>query len=85
MVLLEASSVGLPLISFDVPVGPEAIITNDENGYLIGNRDMDAMAETIVSLLQDRDRLKKLGANAKTQSYKYLPEEIMGRWYDLFR
>ncbi|MBR2901946.1 MAG: glycosyltransferase [Clostridia bacterium] len=85
MVLLEASSVGLPLISFDVPVGPEAIITNDENGYLIENRDMDAMAETIVSLLQDRDRLKRLGANAKAQSYKYLPEEIMGKWYDLFR
>lgn len=35
MVLLEASSVGLPLISFDVPVGPKAIIQNGENGYLI--------------------------------------------------
>ncbi len=85
MVLLEASSVGLPLVSFDVPVGPQAIITNGENGYLIENRDIDAMAETIVSLLQDRDRLNRMGANAKARSYRYLPQEIMGKWYDLFR
>ncbi len=35
MVLLEASGVGLPLVAFDVPVGPKAIIHPGENGYLI--------------------------------------------------
>ena len=34
MVLLEASSCGLPLIAFDVPVGPKAIIKDGINAKL---------------------------------------------------
>ncbi len=84
MVLLEASSVGLPLVSFDVPVGPRAIIENGVNGYLINDRDIDAMAERVSSLLSDREKLKEFGTNAKKMSYKYLPDSIMPLWYDLF-
>ena len=85
MVLLEASSVGLPLVSFDVPVGPEAIITNGDNGILIQDRNMDEMADAIVGLLQDREKLHAMGSRAKELSYQYLPSQIMGKWKELFK
>ena len=84
MVLLEASSVGLPLISFDVPVGPKAIIKEGYNGYLIENRDIEKMANKIIEVLRDRENLKTLGENSKKESYNYLPENVMKKWYEIF-
>lgn len=84
MVLLEASSVGLPLISFDVPVGPKAIISNDYNGYLITNRNIDEMAKKIIYVLKNEEVLQDLGMNSKKNSYNYLPEKIMEKWYKIF-
>lgn len=84
MVLLEASSCGLPLISFDVPVGPKAIIENGKNGFLIDKRNQEEMTKTIVNLLKNREQLLKLGKTSKEMSYKYLPSEIMKKWEDIF-
>lgn len=84
MVLLEASSVGLPLISFDVPVGPKAIIEEGKNGYLIENRNIEEMASKIIELLRNREKLKELGKNAKEISYQFLPENVMKKWYEIF-
>ena len=84
MVLLEASSVGLPLVAFDVPVGPRSIIKEGENGNLIEYQDKEQMAEKIISLLRERKILKEYGKNAKQYSYQYLAEVVMSKWYDLF-
>lgn len=85
MVLLEASSVGLPLVSFDVPVGPCAIIENGKNGYLVEDKKIDEMADKVVEMLSDREKLCYMGKNAKKMAESYLPENIMPLWYDLFR
>ncbi|MBR2786963.1 MAG: glycosyltransferase [Clostridia bacterium] len=84
MVLLEASSCGLPLVSFDVPVGPKAIIKNGENGFLIQNRNEDEMTETIIALLKDREKLASTGRKAKEMSFNFVPEKIMGKWDEIF-
>jgi len=85
MVLLEASSVGLPLVSFDVPVGPKAIIENGKNGYLIEDRKIDEMADKVVEMLTDREKLRELGKNSKEMAKNYLPENVMPLWFDLFK
>ncbi len=84
MVLLEASSVGLPLISFDVPVGPRSIITNGFNGYLAEYMNVREMADKIVGLIKDRKMLKQFGQNAKESSRQYLAQNVMDKWYKLF-
>ena len=38
-VLLEAMSSGLPVVAFDVRVGPRAIITDGKDGFLIKDGD----------------------------------------------
>lgn len=84
MVLLEASSVGLPLISYDVPVGPKAIIKNDENGYLIPFENSEEMAEKIIEILKDGELKSRLAKCSKEYSYKYLPENILPLWQEIF-
>lgn len=85
MVLLEASSCGLPLIAFDVPVGPRAIIKNGVNGYLINDRNIEEMASKIIELLENRSELKKIGINSKQLSNNYIPEKIMDKWNEIFQ
>lgn len=85
MVLLEASSCGLPLISFDVPVGPRAIIKDGENGYLIDDRNIDEMAKKIIEVLKNRQLLVKLGEKSKQMSFKYIPSEVMKKWDEIFQ
>ena len=85
MVLLEASSCGIPLISFDVPVGPKAIIKNGQNGFLIEDRNKEKMAEKIIELLQDRELLLQLGKNAKEGAFEFVPDKIMKKWDDIFQ
>ncbi|MBR6675811.1 MAG: glycosyltransferase, partial [Clostridia bacterium] len=85
MVLLEASSVGLPLVSFDVPVGPKAIIENGKNGYLIEDKKVGEMADRIVDLLKNREELTALGRRSKEMASRYLPENVMPLWHRLFK
>ena len=84
MVLLEAAACGLPLVSFDVPVGPKAIIKENENGYLIKNRNQDEMAQKIVELLNNKKELSEFGEKSKEESFHYIPSEIMKRWDAIF-
>ena len=84
MVLLEASACGLPLIAFDVPVGPKALIKEGYNGYLIKDRNIDEMADKIISLFENQEKMKELGRNAKENVNQYLPDNVMKKWYDIF-
>ena len=84
MVLLEASGVGLPLVSFNVPTGPQAIIKNGYNGYLIDNRDIEKMSLKIIKLLKDRDLMKKMQENSYENAKNYLDDKIMKKWFEIF-
>lgn len=84
MVLLEASACGLPLVAFDVPVGPKALIMEGYNGYLIKDRNIDEMADKIISLFENQEKMKELGRNAKENVNQYLPDNVMKKWYDIF-
>ncbi len=84
MVLLESASVGLPLIAFDVPVGPRYIIENGQNGFLVDYEDKQQMADKVISLLKDRRLLQKMGKSAKEKAYDYTAEKIMPLWRQLF-
>ena len=85
MVLLEASSVGLPMVAFDVPVGPRSIINDGENGFLVEYENAELMADKIVALMQSRALLKECGAKAKRSAHNYTSDKIMPLWRELFK
>ena len=84
MVLLESLSVGLPIISFDVPTGPRNIITHGKDGILIQNNDISAFAETIKDLIQQASKLKEMGNKGKDSSYRFDNKVVMQQWKELF-
>lgn len=85
MVLLEAYSCGLPVISFDILSGPHEIVINNKTGYLVANRNKEKMTQKINNLLKNKKEIKKFGKNAFIESKKYTKEEIMPKWHRLFK
>lgn len=84
VVLQEAMGCGLPCLSFNCPSGPRHIITDGEDGFLIENGNIEAMANKICELIEDESLRRKLGDKAKENIARYSEDKIMGQWKDLF-
>lgn len=84
LVLIEAMACGLPCISFDCPWGPSDIIKNNEDGILIENGNYKKLAECICRLIENEEIRKRMGKNARINVQRYLPQNIIGKWEELF-
>jgi glycosyltransferase involved in cell wall biosynthesis len=84
MALIEAMGCGLPSVAYDCPCGPRAIITNNEDGFLIENNNINAFSDAVVRLMGDSSLAKKIGSNAIESAKKYDFDEIMKKWNELF-
>ena len=83
LVLIEAMSHGIPVIAFSCAEGAKELINNGVNGYLINNRNEHEMADKAVKLLNNPDKLKELGKNARTTALKYSKDEVKKMWIKL--
>ncbi len=82
LVLLEAMSCGIPVVSTPVGIAPE-IIKNNENGILIPHK---KMAEAISVLIEDGKLRRKLGNNArKTIERKYTWNSVTDRVEECYK
>lgn len=85
LVLVEAASCGLPLVSFDCPSGPSELVLNGKNGFLINKvGDVSAMARAICNLIEDEELRKKMGHEAQEFSKLFQVENIVPQWNNLF-
>ena len=84
MVLIEALSVGLPLVAFDSPCGPKDVIEEGKNGFLVPTGETEKLAERIGKLIASEALRKQMSREAVDSSRRYDEEKIMGSWLDLF-
>ena len=84
MVIVEAMACGLPVVSFDCPWGPGSIISDGDDGVLVENANVDALADKIIQVLNSEIYMQKLARNAIDKSNKYKLESIALKWKSLF-
>ena len=84
IVLIEALTCGLPIVSFDCDYGPRHIIENDVTGKLIHYNDDEAMVNAICELIENQEKRQEMGRAALKASQKYQPENIMRKWEELW-
>lgn len=82
MVLLEAMSYGLPIVSFDCPCGPKDVVK--DNGLLVENGNIDDLAQAVIKLIESKKLRTEMGRKSIEYSLMYSHEVIMAKWNELF-
>lgn len=85
MVLLEALSIGLPVISFDCPTGPRSILTNNEDSILVEPNNIEKLADKIYLLIENHELRNSMSKKAKVNINRFKPEVIMPLWDNLIK
>ena len=85
MVLTEAMACGLPVVSYACPYGPEEIVTNGIDGFLVQVGDEEKLAERIEYLMEHESVRKEMGEAALKKSKQFEMDKIIGQWMALFR
>ena len=84
-VLLEAMSMGLPVISSRMAGVPE-IVFDGETGYMTEPGDVEAFADAVVKLWSDKDAYKRMGENARNlMKTKFDKKNQFGEFLEFFR
>ena len=84
LVMIEAMSCGVPVVSTACPCGPKDLINDGENGFLVPVNDKDALTDRLCRLMDDQDLRKHMGAMALEKSKHYRLEQIINQWMSLF-
>lgn len=83
IVLLEAMSHGIPCLAFSSAEGAREIISSGKNGYIIKNRNAQAMIKKIEDLMKKEEIRKKMGKEARKSIQRYTKEVVQEDWYNL--
>lgn len=84
MVMIEAMACGLPVVSFDYPCGPKDIILNGENGLIVPEGDVRALADAMAALMADAGLRQHMAEKAREVTGIYSEENVMSLWKQCF-
>ena len=80
----EAMACGLPVVAFDCPWGPQAIISDGEDGLLVENGNTSALAQGLIALMKDDGKRKAMSEAALRNVQRFQIEHIAKQWKKLF-
>ena len=84
LVLVEAESMGLPLVSYACPCGPRDIIRDGQDGFLVELGGQKTFAARLRQLIEDEELRRRMGQAAKVNSQRFSLDNVMKLWVDLF-
>lgn len=82
-VLIEAMANGLPIVAYDVRVGPGAIIKDSLTGFLVPDGDEEEFRNRVELLVEDTELRKKMSDSALERSKLFMENTVMEKWLDI--
>ncbi|AYM02953.1 glycosyltransferase family 4 protein [Levilactobacillus yiduensis] len=83
LMLLEAQSHGLPMVANDVKYGPSDIIDDGVSGRLTTDGDVQGLADAMIDLLGDQQRLADYSAASYENAKRYSEHAVFEKWQAL--
>ncbi len=78
--ILEAMYLGKPIVATDVG-GNKELVTQDENGFLIPPKEHEAMAQAILTLLNNPEKAHQMGEKGRARVLAEFSQEQMVTYY----
>ena len=84
MVLIEAMSFHLPVVSYSCRTGPQEIVTDGKDGFLVEPGHVAEFAGKMELLMQDETLRRNMGERAGESVRRFEAEGILEQWEALF-
>lgn len=84
-VLIEALSVGTPVVSVDCETGPREVINHLQNGLLVENNNPKLLAEAFNLLVEDNSLYLKIKQNTISSISAFKEEVVATQWQKLLK
>ena len=85
MVMIEAMACGLPVVSFDFPCGPRDILQDGENGLLVKEGDIAALASALAKAMSDNLLRASMSRKAVEVTQSFSEQTVMQQWAQCFQ
>ena len=82
--LIEGAACGCPLVASDIP-GCQEVVENGLNGLLVPPRDVQTLADALLSVLSDKKLILKMGVESrKIAVRKYSVQKIVSKTISVY-
>lgn len=84
MVLVEAMACGLPVVSFACPCGPKDIVKDGEDGFLVKNGDVNALADSMATLMGNESLRLSMSMAGQQNVHRFEMQFVAELWKRIF-
>lgn len=81
--LMEAISNGMVGVTYDVNYGPNELIVDGENGYVVPYEGIQPMADKFIELFSDPDKLQAMSTRSYELAERYSEKNVWRAWQRL--
>lgn len=81
--IMESLGAGCPPVSYRIRYGPEDLIHDDQDGFLVASGDEEGASERIRQICQDPGRAERMGAQAWENSSRFGEPAVLDSWLSL--
>ena len=86
LAILESMLCATPAISFNFNYGPSDIISNGKDGIIVNQYDIDALAQSIINLLDNPNKAIEMGKLARKKVLdNFASDVVIIKWEQLFK
>ena len=82
-VLLEARSCGLPVVAYDVRVGPGFLVHDGIDGFLVPEGSRQLYEDRLVEIMDDPEERKEMGQAALSFVQEFSRENVAKKWFSV--
>lgn len=83
LTLTESMQRGVVPIAFDSYPALSNIVTNNHNGCIIPENDLDAYANRMLELMKNKEERERIACNALESCKRFEPEKVINKWIQL--
>lgn len=85
LIIIEAMSSGIPVVSYDCDNGPRNIITDGEDGLLAKNGSIEDLAAKINRMIELPSRRQQMGTKALQNVERFKEDVVFKKYLELYQ
>jgi len=83
LVLIEAKSFGLPIVSFDCKTGPREIVRPEIDGILVPPENVDLLAKSLIELMSNPNKRKDFSDRSFEDVKRFSISSFVNKWQEI--